>query len=133
MAPTDPRTYSIGDLPLPHTMNDSGMLPGSSVAGGGLRRDLIAPAESANRRSSQKAFGNYRPGPTTSPYQLLDSTTDNGTVSPYMAYVRPAEQQQQALQQFDRAMGNGDDQPAPNYPRVFQNYGSYYPDYGGGR
>ena len=46
MAPTDPRTYSIGDLPLPPTMNDSGMLPGSSVAGGGLRRDLIAPAES---------------------------------------------------------------------------------------
>ncbi|MGO9115954.1 MAG: hypothetical protein ACLP9L_42660 [Thermoguttaceae bacterium] len=134
VAPTDPRTYSSSDLPLPPTMNDSGMLPSGGMDGLGPRRDLAGPAENGNRRlPNQKPFDHYRPGPTTSPYQLLDSTTNNGTVNPYMAYVRPAEQQQQANQELDRAMNNSDDQPAPVYPRAFQNYGSYYPVYGAGR
>ncbi len=132
MAPTDPRTFSNVDLPMPPTMNDSGQLPGSGMAGNGLNRDLVGPSENTSRRSNQKAFANYRPGPTTSPYQLLDSTTDNGTVNSYTNYVRPAEERQQAQQEFDRTMSN-DDQPAPVYPRAFLNYGSYYPGYGAGR
>ena len=133
LAPTDPRNYSYGDLPLPPTMNDSGMLPSGGMAGLGPRRDLSGAAENGNHRSSQKVFDHYRPGPTTSPYQLLDSTTNNGTVNPYIAYVRPAEERQQSSQELDRAMSNSDDQPAPVYPRAFQNYGSYYPNYGAGR
>jgi hypothetical protein len=129
LAPTDPRMYSSGDLPLPPTMNDSGMLPSGGMAGLGPRRDLTASAETGNRRSNPKAFDHYKPAPTTSPYQLLDSTTNNGTVNPYIAYVRPAEMQQQANQELERTMSN-EDQPAPVYPRAFQNYGSYYPDYG---
>jgi len=84
-------------------------------------------ADNGSRRLPQKAFENYRPSPTVSPYTLLNATTDNGTVNPYMAYVRPAEEQQQFSQELGRAASNAANQPAPVYPPVFQNYGSYYP------
>ena len=76
----------------------------------------------------QKVFENYRAAPTQSPYALLNASTDNGTINPYMAYVRP--QQEQQANQSERGAndsGNMSDQPAPSYPPVFQNYGSYYP------
>ena len=60
---------------------------------------------------------------------LLNGSTNNGTVNPYAAYVRPAQDQQRAVQELDQAE-NAADQPGPIYPRAFQNYGSYYPDYG---
>jgi hypothetical protein len=129
--PTDPRAFSRTDLPLPPTMNDSGMLPSAARAGIGPRLNPALLAENGVRRSlPQKAFENFRPSPSVSPYALLNSNTDNGTINPYMAYVRPAEEQQQASQELERApgkSGNGANQPAPNYPPAFQNYGSYYP------
>jgi hypothetical protein len=129
--PTDPRTYSYGNLPLPPTMNDSGMLPSGGMAPLGPRVNSGATAENGGHRpSNQKAFEHYRAEPAVSPYTLLNSNTDNGTINPYMAYVRPAQEQQQANQDFDRAASNSDggaNQPAPGYMRAFQNYGAYYP------
>ena len=88
--------------------------------------------------SNQKPYANVRPAPATSPYMLLDGSTNNGTIDPYTAYVRPAEQQQQQQQSGQdsgRAMqrtDEPDDQPAPYFPPAFLNYGSYYPSYSGG-
>jgi len=131
--PTDPRAFVGENLPLPPTMNDAGTLPSAGRLGMGLRNDLTGMAESGDHRfSGAKAFEHYRPAPAVSPYQLINSNTSDGTISPYMAYVRPAQDQQRAGQEFDR-MENAADQPAPNYPRVFLNYGPYYPSYSSGR
>ena len=90
-------------------------------------------ADNGGRRATgQKAFDHYRAAPGTSPYMLLNGSTNNGTVNPYAAYVRPAQDQQRAAQELDQAE-NAADQPGPVYPRAFQNYGSYYPDYGTAR
>jgi len=132
LPPTDPRAYSRTELPLPPTMNGSGMLPTTGRIGLGPR--LVNPAGLADnggrRLPPQKPFETYRPSPSVSPYALLNANTDNGTVNPYMSYVRPAEEQQQVSQELDRAASNTGipaNQPAPYYPPVFQNYGSYYP------
>jgi hypothetical protein len=131
LPPTDPRAFVGDNLPLPPTMNDAGTLPGAGKVGSGLRHDLTGLAENGDHRfPSAKAFEHYRPAPAVSPYQLINSNTSDGTISPYMAYVRPAQDQQRANQELDR-MGDAVDQPAPAYPRVFQNYGSYYPSYSG--
>ncbi len=125
--PTDPRAYTNGELPLPPTMNDSGMMRNVGMAGMGPQQD---GADNGGRRSTgQRAFDHYRAAPGTSPYMLLNGSTNNGTVNPYAAYVRPAQDQQRAVQELDQAE-NAADQPGPIYPRAFQNYGSYYPDYG---
>ncbi len=129
--PTDPRAFSREDLPQPPTMNYASTLPNAQRAGTGPRLNPAGQAENSVRHlTGQKVFDNYRPGPGTSPYLLLDGPSNNGTVSAYAAYVRPAQQQQQANQEFDRASGNsgnGLEQPAPSYPPAFLNYGSYYP------
>ena len=128
LPPTDPRGYSRTELPLPPTMNDSGMLPNTGRFGLGPHLNPAGLAENSSRHAlPQKAFENYRQSPSVSPYALLNASTDNGTISPYMSYVRPAEEQQQASQEMDRATNNAANQPAPTYPPVFQNYGSYYP------
>lgn len=136
LPPTDPRAFCRDDLPLPPTMNDAGTLPSRGMAGTGPRRDASGQAENGGRRSqSQKAFSSYNVTPAVSPYMLLSSPTANGTISPYMAYVRPIQEQQRASQELDRAASNaggGGDQPAP-YPPVFQNYGTYFPNYDAGR
>jgi hypothetical protein len=127
IAPTDMRAFSRDDLPLPPTQNYAGTLPSTGLAGAGPRLTPAAPAENGNRRlPSQKPFENYRSPPAVGPYALLGANTNNGTLSPYMAYVRPAEEQQQV---FDRASNseNAADQPAPSYPPAFLNYGTYYP------
>ena len=131
--PTDPRTYAYGNLPLPPTMNDSGMLPETGMGGMGPRNDLAASAENGGRRRPTKRLLTVTgPAPATSPFMLLNSTTNNGTINPYTAYVRPVQDQQRVSQEMDQAE-NAADQPAAVYPRAFQNYGSYFPDYGAGR
>jgi hypothetical protein len=111
-------------------MNDSGMLRSVGPAGMGPRQDT---ADSGVRRATgQKAFDHYKPAPAASPYTLLNGATNNGMVNPYIAYVRPAQEQQRALQELDQAE-NSADQPGPVYPRAFQNYGSYYPGNAAGR
>jgi hypothetical protein len=133
LAPTDPRALYRNDLPLPPTMNDADTLPSAKSAGLGVRRDTAGLADNGSHRfSNPKAFDNYRPAPATSPYLLLNSSTDNGTISTYTAYVRPAQDQQRASQELDAGSGilqNGGNPPPPTYPPVFQNYGSYYPNY----
>ena len=137
MAPTDPNAFFRAELPLPPTMNYSGRSPSSGLAGAGQRLNAAGLAENSRRLSNQKPFEHYASPPTTSPYALLGASTNNGTVDPYTAYVRPAqEQQQQANQEFDRSTSNAQnapDQPAPVYPAVFLNNGAYYPSYGAGR
>ncbi len=136
LPPTDPRAFLRSDLPLPPTMNETGTLPGAKSAGLGPRRDTAGLAENGGRRLPSKAFDNYRSAPATSPYLLLNGATNNGTISPYVAYVRPAEEQQRGSQESDgptSILQNGGNPPAPTYPPVFQNYGSYYPNYGAGR
>ena len=91
VAPTDPRVFSRSDLPLPPTMSDSGMLP-STVR---PRLNTAVSGDNGGRRlPPQKVFENYRAAPTQSPYALLNASTDNGTINPYMAYVRPQQEQQ---------------------------------------
>ena len=124
--PTDPRAFARDDLPMPPTMNDAGTLPSTAKAGAGLRPNPGLGETGSHRLPPQKVFDSYRPAPATSPYLLIDGPTNNGTISAYAAYVRPAQQQQQANQEFDRA-GSALDQPAPTYPPSFLNYGSYYP------
>jgi hypothetical protein len=135
--PTDPRAFARSDLPLPPTMNDSGMLPSTGRIGPAPRFDPVAQAENGGRRSSgQKVFDNYKASPTMSPFLMLDSPTSNGTVNAYTAYVRPAEDQQRANQEFDAEPGNLQNSaspPPPSYPPVFQNYSGYYPGYAAGR
>jgi hypothetical protein len=127
IAPTDPRAFSRTDLPQPPTVNDSGMQSAMATGGAGPRVNSALFAEnSSHRATNQKAFEGYRSTPATSPYTLLNANTDNGTINPYTAYVRPAQEQQQAGHDMDRADGAAD-QPAPLYPPAFQNYGSYFP------
>ena len=137
IAPTDPGALVRDDLPLPPTMNYAGTLPSRGMTGAGPRLSPADQAENSGRRaSSQKPFDHYAATPTTSPYTLLGASTNNGTVNTYAAYVRPAMDQQQANQEFDRAasgMQNGPDQPAPTYPAYFLNSGPYYPNYGAAR
>ena len=117
LPPTDPRGLSRTELPLPPTMNDSGMLPNTGRFGLGLHLNPPGQAENSSRHAlPQKAFENYRQSPSVSPYALLNASTDNGTISPYMSYVRPAEEQQQASQEMDRATNNAANQPAPTLP-----------------
>ena len=133
MAPTDPGAFHREDLPLPPTMNYGSASPGSAA---GPRQDLAAMPQNSHHLPSQKAFDHYRPAPATSPYALLGASTNNGTVNTYAAYVRPAQEQQRANQQLERAANNSDsasDQPAPTYPPVFLNSGPYYPNYGAAR
>jgi hypothetical protein len=127
--PTDPRVYANNDLPLPPTINDNGMMRSAEPAGMGPRQD--GADNSTRHPMGQKVFDHYRPAPATSPYMLISGSTNNGTVNPYMAYVRPAEEQQRAVQELEQAQNS--DEPAPVYPRAFQNLGSYYPTYGTGR
>jgi hypothetical protein len=104
LPPTDPRAFLRNDLPLPPTANCAGTLPGGENLGPAQRHDPAGPPASAGRSSAgQKPFENVKPTPTTSPYLLLYSSTNNGTISPYAAYVRPAQQQEQL------------NQSAPNY------------------
>ena len=135
--PTDPRAFFRSDLPLPPTMNDSDTMPGAGTAETGPRRESAGLTDNGGRRfANQKAFGTYRSPPATSPYLLLNGNTNNGTISPYTAYVRPAEEQQQASQELGgptSILQNGGNPPAPTYPPAFQNYGSYYPNYNAGR
>jgi len=133
LPPTDPRAFVGDNLPLPPTMNDAGTVPGEGMVGMPPRRDFQAANDSGDHRyRTSRPFDHYRQGPTVSPYQLLDASTGGGTVNTYMAYVRPMQEQQRAVQDYDRMEAAGD-QPAPVYPRVFQNYGSYYPQYSAAR
>ena len=51
--------------------------------------------------SSQKPFERWQAPSPISPYQYLyGQPTDNGTINPYMAYVRPIQQQQQTNQRL---------------------------------
>ena len=138
LPPTDPRVLASGYLPLPPTMTGAGTPATVDLAGPGTRHDqAVAPGDNGVRRSvPQKPFEHFAPAPATSPYLLLDSPTANGTMSAYMAYVRPAQEQLQTARELDRAAADsqgGGDQPGPNYPRFFLNYGSYYPDTSAGR
>ena len=131
LPPTDPRAFSYGDLPLPPTMNDAGTLPNAGM-GAEPRADSAGLAENSGRRlPGQKAFDHYNSAPATSPYLLLNNNTGNGTISTYTAYVRPAEDQQRANQEFDRAATNAEgvvEGTGPSYPPMFLNYHSYYPN-----
>jgi hypothetical protein len=132
VAPTDPRAFTRDDLPQPPTMNNyAGTSPNAGRAGMGPRLNAVGTAENGGHRlPNQKAFENFRATPATSPFLLMDGPTNNGTVSAYAAYVRPAQQQQQQPnQEVDRTTNGlaGPDQPAPSYPPAFLNYGSYYP------
>ena len=132
--PTDPGTLSRSDLPLPPTMNDAGVMPNAGMAGSRPRHDPAGPSENGTGRSpGQRPFDHYKPSPATSPYLLLNSTTNNGTISTYNAYVRPAKEHNQERDGAANNLEDGSDQPGPVYPRFFQNYGSYYPDYAAGR
>ncbi len=71
VAPTDPNAFFRDDLPLPPTMNHSGALPSSGMAGAGQRLTAAAVAENSHRLSNQKPFDHYAVAPTTSPYALL--------------------------------------------------------------
>lgn len=72
-----------------------------------------------------KPFDSYTPAPATSPYMLMNSNTDNGTISTYNAYVRPALAQQQAIQNENL---NAAGPVAPSYPPVFLSQGQYVPN-----
>jgi hypothetical protein len=138
LPPTDPRVLVSGYLPLPPTMTGTGTPATVDLAGPGPRRDqAVASGDNGIRRLvPQKPFEHYAPASATSPYMLMDSPTANGTISPYMAYVRPAQEQMLANRELDRAAGDGQggsDQPGPSYPRFFLNYGSYYPGIPGER
>lgn len=133
LAPTDPNALSREDFPLPPTMNHNSTSPGVGMTGTGQRLNSPGLAESGGyRAASQKPFGHYSSAPASSPYTLLSASTDNGTVNPYVAYVRPAQEQQQANQDIERA-ANGPNQTGPVYPAVFLNTSQYYPNYGVGR
>jgi hypothetical protein len=129
IAPTDPRAFSRADLPQPPTVNDSGMQSAAAMGGAGPRVNPALFAEnSSHRPANQKAFEGYRSTPAISPYTLLNANTDNGTINPYVAYVRPAQERQQGDHDMERGGTDGAaDQPAPLYPPAFQNYGSYFP------
>ena len=99
--PTDPRAFFRGDLPVPPTMNYSSTFPSAGMAGAAPRHAAGGQADNSGRRlPSQKPFDNYKPAPAESPYLLLNCPTDNGTISPYMTYVRPAQEQQRANLEF---------------------------------
>lgn len=133
-APTDPRTLAGEDFPLPPTMNGDGRSPNPVRAGPELRfRPADLARNGSHHTSNQKPFAQYNSGPTTSPYALLNASTADGTVSTYINYVRPAQDQERANQELDQAAGASEEQVAPSYPRVFQNYGAYYPGYTTGR
>src|SRR5208283_165649 len=92
LAPTDPRAYISDDLPLPPTMNDDSIVSGAMRAGPEPRFIPAGLAENRNRRlPNQKPFSQYNSGPGVSPYNLLNAGTNDGTVSTYMSYVRPAQ------------------------------------------
>jgi len=131
LAPTDPRMFSDSELPPPPTLDGSGMsMPVARVAAAPHYGQ--AGQENGNSRSSgQKPFERYNPTPGPSPYLLLDSTTNNGTISTYAAFVKPALDRQRSSDNI------GDDVPAgqgtPSYPPAFLNQGQYYPSDLGGR
>ena len=74
------------------------------MAGTTPRRSPAGLAENGGRRlPGQKLFDNYKPTPAESPYLLLNSPSNNGTISPYMTYVRPAQERQQVNLEFGGA------------------------------
>ena len=87
------RVFFRDDLPVPPTMNYNSTFPVRGSTGAAApRRTPAGPAEANNRRlASQKPFDNYKPEPAVSPYLLLNTPTANGTISPYMVLVRPAQ------------------------------------------
>ena len=96
-------------------MNGTGTPATVDITGSAARRDPQGPSDGNARRTvSQKPFERFTGGPGTSPYLLLDSPSANGTISPYMAYVRPAQEQEQANREIERggSADNGSDQPA---------------------
>jgi hypothetical protein len=137
-APTDPRALADDNIPLPPTQNETEYLP--SAGNGGPQRynsPAIVVSNAGNRSGAQKSFDHYNPNPSASPYMMLNASSANGTVNTYTAYVRPAEEQQRANQEEERAMSNlegvAQPGPIPSYPPAFLNYGTYYPNYAGGR
>ena len=72
-----------------------------------------------------RPFDSYSNPPAISPYMLLNSNTDNGTISTYNAYVRPALSQQQAIQNENLVPAGP---VAPSYPPVFLSQGQYVPN-----
>ena len=127
-APTDPRVFFRDDLPVPPTMNYNNTFPVRGTTGAlATRRAPAGSADNNNRRlASQKPFDNYQSTPAVSPYLRLNSPTANGTISPYMVYVRPAQEQQQAGLQFGgmtSSAGGTVNQPAPGYAAAVPSYG----------
>ena len=128
LPPTDPRVFFRDDLPVPPTMNYNSTFPVRGSTGAAApRRAPAGPAEANNRRlASQKPFDNYKPEPAVSPYLLLNTPTANGTISPYMVLVRPAQEQQQAGLQFGgttSSAGSALNQSVPGYPAAVPSYG----------
>ena len=136
VAPTDPGAFSRDDLPLPPTMNYGAAAPRLGRQAPAPRAESAGMVDNGHRLPPHKAFDSYHPAPAVSPYMMLGAGTNNGTVNTYAAYVRPALDQQRANQEFERTatdLENSSDQPAPTYPPVFLNSGSYYPNYGAGQ
>jgi hypothetical protein len=182
LSPTDPRTYGDADMPLPPTMDGSGVVQrGGFAQGGGVAdiRPRFIPGtsgENVGRRSANekpfnhfgsaqnaspyfltygnaaypangntssgtsttsmsspasssgspvaRPFDSYTPPPATSPYMLINSNTNNGTISTYNAYVIPALAQQQGIQNQNL---NQAGPVAPSYPPVFLSQGQFVP------
>ena len=90
-----------------------------------------------------KPFDNYQPPSGYSPWLLLNQPTNNGTLSPYSAYVQPAMNQQNFNAHMSEQIngvptmpryGSGTPGVETNMggngmanPAIFQNYKNYYP------
>jgi hypothetical protein len=127
LSPTDPRLFGDNELPFPPTMDNAGTAAGSRMVANRPSFVAIAPRDNGDRRTANDKPLEHRHhhDSAVSPYMLLYSSTANGTLSTYNAYVRPALARQQTEQRGDEPLAG---QGEPVYPSVFLNHGPYYHD-----
>jgi hypothetical protein len=80
----------------PVSQGISGIVAGNSVSQIASRYGLSSPTTPMGNSAAggNKPFNNYQAPSGYSPWSLLNQQTNNGTISPYTAYVQPAINQQ---------------------------------------
>ena len=141
-SPPLPSQFHLRPKVIPEIPTQAGELPGQRA-----RPDtpLLPRADLAVGDGSKPFSGQGpTPSPGVSPWMLLYARTNNGTISPYFAYVLPALQQQQFNQRVREQIntmqstpnrGSGSATPGSDVPmgsgmanpQIFNNYHGYYP------
>jgi len=121
--------YIASTNPMNTMMNQSGL--------GATTNPFSNPSTGA----APKPYSDYQPPSGYSPWQLLNQSTQNGTVNPYTTFVQPAIQQQNFNSHMSEQINGVMTSPRYNTgtpgvevpmgsngmanPQIFQNYKNY--------